>query len=467
MRNGLVASGPAKAGHHRHHGPAKAGHYRCDGTSPVVSAFRRTISRLSAFTRTVAIVVLCATPAPAQTPLPMESVTLEQAIERAIKNNPTVAQAAQGILRAESLLQQARAATMPFVTANVSTLVNSTERRFDDVITSPRTQATLSAQLGMPVLAASRWAATTQARDQVEIANLSTAEVRTDIAVATAQTYLAIIAQKRQVDVSLRARETSMAHLDYARRRLEAGAGTRLNELRAGQEVATNEARLENAQLGVRRAQEALGVLIAANGPADAASEPAFNVPAAVDEAGWMAVRPDLRLFVAQERAADRVWRDSSKDWFPTAMASFDPQALVPASIFSSARSWRFVVNFSQPVFDGGARRGQKRFREANFNASRLALQGLQIQARSEVRLAQETVRSTQRAFESLRSAAQQAVEVLKITTFAFEAGATTNLEVIDAQRQARDADSSVAVAEDAVRRAQLDLLTALGRFPQ
>ena len=32
---------------------------------------------------------------------PMETVTLDQAVERAIKNNPTVAQAAQGILRAE------------------------------------------------------------------------------------------------------------------------------------------------------------------------------------------------------------------------------------------------------------------------------------------------------------------------------------------------------------------------------
>ena len=413
------------------------------------------------------LLMLLTGPAYAQTTPPMEIVTLEQAVERAIQNNPTVAQASQGILRAEGLLQQARAATMPFATANLSSLLNSTERRFDDVITSPRTQATISAQVGVPVLAASRWAATAQARDQIEIANLSTAEVRTDIAVATAQTYLAIIAQKRQVDVSLRARETAMAHLDYARRRLEAGAGTRVNELRAGQEVATNEARLENAQLGVRRAQEALGVLIAANGPADAASEPRFDIPETIQEAGWMALRPDLRLFVAQERAADRVWRDSSKDWFPTAIASFDPQALVPASIFSSARSWRFVVNFSQPLFDGGQRRGLRQFREAAFTASRLAVQGLQIQARSEVRLAQETVRSTERAFENLRSAAQQASEVLKITTFAFEAGATTNLEVIDAQRQARDADSAAAVAEDAVRRAQLDLLTALGRFPQ
>ena len=428
---------------------------------------RNALARARRVLTTGPAVLLLASTALAQTPPPMETVTLEQAVERAIKNNPTVAQASQDILRAEGLLQQARAATRPFVTAGLSTLVNSTERRFDDVITSPQTQGTLSAQLGVPVLAASRWAATRQARDQFEIARLATDDERTNVAVSTAQAYLAIIALKREVEVTQRALETSLAHLDYARRRLEAGAGTRVNELRAGQEVATNEARLETAQLGVRRAQEALGVLIAAEGPADSAGDPAFNIPTVADEAAWMAARPDLRLFTAQERAADRVWRDSSKDWFPTATALFDPQAIVPASIFTTARSWRFAVNFSQPIFDGGQRKGLRHVRQANFNASRLAVRGLQIQARSEVRVAQETVRRTERALENLRSAASQASEVLKITTFAFEAGATTNLEVIDAQRQARDADTAAVVAEHAVRRAQLELLTALGRFPQ
>jgi outer membrane protein TolC len=412
------------------------------------------------------VAALIPTTLSAQTTPPLESVTLEQAVERALKNNPTVAQAAQGILRAEAILQQARAAVMPNVNASFTGLLNSTERRFDDVITSPRMQGTFSASAAMPVLAAAGWAARTQARDQVEVANLSTADVRQNIAVATAQAYLAIIAAKRQVDVSLRARETSLAHLDYARRRLEAGAGTRLNEVRAAQEVSSNEARLEVTQLAVRIGQEALGVLMAADGPVDAAAEPNFQVPTAIDEAGWMALRPDLRLFTAQERAADRVWRDSSKDWFPTGVASFDPQALVPASIFTSARSWRLVVNFSQPIFDSGQRRAIKRLRETDLNVARLAVTGLQISARSEVRLAQDTVRTSERAFNSLRTAAQQAQEVLNITNFAFQAGATTNLEVIDAQRQARDADSAAAVAQNTLMRAQLDLLAALGRFP-
>jgi hypothetical protein len=37
---------------------------------------------------------------------------------------------------------------------------------------------------------------------------------------------------------------------------------------------------------------------------------------------------------------------------------------------------------------------------------------------------------------------------------------------VIDAQRRARDAATATAIAEDAVRRARLDVLVAGGRFP-
>ncbi len=48
----------------------------------------------------------------------------------------------------------------------------------------------------------------------------------------------------------------------------------------------------------------------------------------------------------------------------------------------------------------------------------------------------------------------------------AFQAGATTSLDVTDAERTARDADSAAVIAEDAVRQSRLDLLTAVGRFP-
>ena len=77
-----------------------------------------------------------------------------------------------------------------------------------------------------------------------------------------------------------------------------------------------------------------------------------------------------------------------------------------------------------------------------------------------------ESVRRSGRRAVQARSAADQARQVVDIVNISFKAGAATNIEVIDAQRAARDADIAVAVAEDQVRQARLALLVALGLFP-
>jgi len=69
-------------------------------------------------------------------------------------------------------------------------------------------------------------------------------------------------------------------------------------------------------------------------------------------------------------------------------------------------------------------------------------------------------------ALASARDAARLAKRAMELSTIAYKAGATTNLEVIDAARSARDADTAAAQAEDLSRQARLDLLVASGRFP-
>ena len=76
-------------------------------------------------------------------------------------------------------------------------------------------------------------------------------------------------------------------------------------------------------------------------------------------------------------------------------------------------------------------------------------------------------MQSAERGLASAQAAADQAHQVVDIVNISFRAGASTNIEVIDAERSARDADTAVAVAEDTLRRARLNLLTALGRFPR
>ena len=395
------------------------------------------------------------------------TVEFDEAVRRALERNPTVAQAATTITRAETLLQQSRAVTMPSVNVGVTNVTIEEARGFNGAVTQPQNQFAFSASASVPVLAATRWAAINQARDQIEVASRGVDEVRQQVAVAAGQTYLAVIASRRLVDVSERSLSNARAHLDYAQKRLEGGVGSRLNQLRASQLVASEEARLETTRLGLRRAQEALGVLLAEPGPVDAGGEPAFEIPTEIDESAWRAARPDLLTQTAIQRAAERVVRDTWREWLPTATASFDPQYITPSGLFQPSRTWRLAVTLTQPVFEGGQRRIARQLRELTLDQSRITMSQIEIAARSEVRIAQEAVRILERALTSARAAAQQADEVLKITTTAFEVGATTNLEVIDAQRSARDAETEAAQAEDAVRRARLDLLVAIGRFPR
>ena len=420
----------------------------------------------------------------------IEQVTFEEAVRRAVTSHPTVQQAAAGILRAESILQQVRAGSLPSVEASFGTNVIDPVTRFSGSSINPRTQTVTTAGLAVPLLTPVRWAERNQAEDGVLVSLRAADDARRAVAIAAGEAYLAIITQRRVLDLNVRARDNARAHYEFANQRFEGGIGSRLNALRAQQELSGDEARVEEARLAVRRAQEALGVLIAADGPVEAAAEPVFEVPPEtgsvegipqasgtafgtastglqVSGNGDVARRPDIQLLAQRQFAAERRAGDAWKEYLPSVTALFSPTVLAPTGLFANAHSWRASVLFSVPLFDAGQRRGQAREREALVDVARAERLNAERQASSEIRTAREAVAATERALEHARAAAEQAGEVVRIADVAFREGATTNIEVIDAQRGARDAETAAAIAEDAVRRARLELLVATGRFPQ
>ena len=414
------------------------------------------------------LALLCGQAASAQAPAPVVRVTFSDAIRRAQENNPTVAEAAAGILHAEGLVRQARAATLFQLTGNLATTTLNRGVEFDGQTVTPRNSVTASLAASMPILAAAAWARRTQAQDTRTVAELSVAETRRQIAFATADAYLTILAQRRIVETAVRARDAAKAHFDLANELEQRGSGSRLNALRAQQLWSTNEGLLETGRLSLYRAQEALGVLIVADGPADAIDDPDFAVPPPADDpsASAQPYRADLRLFAAEQQAADRILRDSSKDWWPTIDALFQPSTIYPAQLFLPQHTWRFLTQTTIPVFDSGSRAALRIERRADVDQARARLEGATTQASSEIRAAREAVASIERTLASARAAADQAQQVETITNISFRAGAATNIEVIDAERSARDLDAAVVIAEDQLRRAKLELLNALGRFP-
>lgn len=414
-----------------------------------------------------------AQPLTAPAPVPPK-MTFEEAVQRAIANNPSVAQAAANILRAQGILTQVGSFSLPSLAATVTSRSIGPVPEFQGNTITPRTQLNAGVAFAAPLIVPALWAERAQARDQVGVAEINAQEVRRQIADATAQAYLAIIAARQLADLNVAARDNARAHFDYAQQRYQGGMGSRLNALRAEQEASSDEVRVETAQLAVRRTQEALGVLVASDGPVDTADEPAFEVPAdippnaiAPTTTEWLSQRADIRLVRAQTSAAQRVVSDSVKDWFPTLTGVFAPQTVHPGSFFTPSNSWALSFVVAAPIFDGGQRRGIKRQREASLNTFQAAQNEAERQARSDVRAALDAVRTSERALVSAQAAVAQAQEVLKITDIAFRAGATTNIELIDAQRVARDVETDEAIAAHALRRAKLELLVALGRFPK
>src|SRR5262249_6765588 len=160
--------------------------------------------------------------------------------------------------------------------------------------------------------------------------------------------------------------------------------------------------------------------------------------------------------------SAERIVRDSSRDWWPTIDGVFQPSSVYPSQFFLPQNSWRLLLQTNIPIFDSGQRAATKAQREADVAQAAARLAGGRSEASSEIRAAREAVASSQRSLASACDSASQARQVVDITNISFRAGAATNIEVIDAERTARDADLAVAVAEDRLRRARFDLLNAL-----
>jgi len=431
-----------------------------------------------AFLSRVAVVVVglslgiagASAPAGAQQPVPAVSirrVTWQEALDLAVARNPSAAVAALEIERAEGLLKEARAAWLPTLTGNLTYVRLNQARTFGGTVIAPVNSWDGALQLNVPIVAPIAWANSWHADDSRKIAIANADDLHRQIATAVGRTYLTVLLSHRELEVSARARENARAHYDYAHTRLQTGLGNGVDDARAEQELRTDEAQLKNAETALVRSQNALAVLLSEEELIDAADDVKLAGPpdpqSAVDQARQN--RTDVRLLQAHRAATENLRNDEWVYYAPTLLAQVlafretqTPQQ--PGS------GWQAAVVLSIPFYDGGARSGIHRERKAADEEARVQLDASLRQVSVEVRSAFRVVDNTDQSLLAARAAATAARTAAALADRSYRAGASTNIEVVDAERRARDADTQVALAEDAARQARLDLLLATGAFP-
>jgi outer membrane protein TolC len=225
---------------------------------------------------------------------------------------------------------------------------------------------------------------------------------------------------------------------------------------------------LQNQATGLVRVREALGIFLATETAVDAADAdtpsqmPTFNDAMTDAEK----VRPDVRAREQAQKASQRTVDDAWADYVPYLTGLAQPFYEDPATAAFPRTGWQAELVLTVPIYDGGLRYGQEHERQALADEARLNAEQTLRQARSDVRVAFEEMQRADIALDQANQSAAFAKRALELANIAYRAGATTNLEVIDAERAALDAENAAAIAEDGARQARLDLLSASGRFP-
>jgi len=337
------------------------------------------------------------------------------------------------------------------------------------VVFSPKQQAFGNLQAAVPLLNTPRWGQWYRAAKNTDAAVATADDVRRQVAVLAARSWLSVLAQKRVVVAAQTARDAAQGHLDYAKDRYQGGVGNRLDELRAAQELGSSQSQLESALGALVRYEEQLGVVVGAETALDVPeAEPVLTSTATLDESlkGAADVRLDVKAARVREDAARKSAQTDWLDYLPLVNAVFQPFFQAPATPTIPNLGWQAQLVLTLPIYEGGLRYGQAHERGAVASQAQAQLEAALRQAKSDVRSAFEEVRHADQAARSAKQAASDAAEALQLANVAYRSGVSTNLEVIDAERRSRDALVQSALADDAARQARLDLLVASGRFP-
>ncbi len=403
-------------------------------------------------------------------PRPTTSATpiaLADAVARGLARNPTFEIARAESLRTEALLREVSASFLPTVTGNAAYTHLDSPRTSGGAVLLPQNGLNASLLLTVPLVVPRQWATASEARANLDAQRATTADVRRQVALTVGRAYLAVYTQKLVIEVDERARDTAKKHYDYAHQRYAGGVGTSLDEVRASQEVATDEALLQQAYSALATAQEALGVAVGEDGPLDSRDDPQLAEPPPL-AAGLVdaAHRTDVVAADLRKTAAERVTHHDYTDYLPYLVGTAQAFAQDPTMPTVPASGYQLELVLTLPLYDGGLRYGQARERDALATEARVGADAQLRQARSDVRAAFEGLRRADEALAMSRDAARLAKQGLDLANLAYTHGATTDIEVIDAERVARDAETQAAVAADSARQARLVLLWVTNHFP-
>jgi len=406
---------------------------------------------------------------------PVERLTLEQAIDRAIRTMPATIQAAGNVRAAEAGERSALGSYLPRLSASAGTSLSPGTQVGTGVGTSVGVRINDSDRAGLSLsydifTGGRRGAEKAQAEAQTVSAEAILIEQKYAVTLATRQAFYDVL----RADETIRAAESRLARAreayDAALQRQRLGNATQSDVLRAQIEVNAAREAVLTANTQRTNAMYALGRLAGTNGPVAADGQIALEPsPLALsnDEILRIAVENSPAVIAARANAsaADAGIAAAKSQYLPnlSLSAGYDWANRDPALSGGNA-SWSLGVGLSFPIFNGFQR-------EESVERARIQEEVAHAQAADAERLARSNVQSAlgnlALAEERIRinaDAVKAAQEDLRVNRERYAVGASTILDVLTSQSSLVEAENGLIGARYDYQIARAQLESLLGR---
>lgn len=288
----------------------------------------------------------------------------------------------------------------------------------------------------------------------------------------TVSQAIQIAATRVQLQVVSDTLDIDRQNLDLVRKERQAGAVPDSDVVIAESQLAQDETLKPGLEQQMSAAKHALAILLG-RAPGDWAA-PDFDMasltlpeqlPVSLPSE-LVRQRPDIRAAEAQLHAASAQIGIATAQLYPaiTLSSGVSTSALDGGSLFNPAGLvWSIAAGLTQPIFDGGMRRAQRRAALAAFKASAADYQQTVLLAFAQVADSLQALSNDAHLLAAQQRALDTASESVRLQRISYTRGGTGLLNLLDAQRQYQQARLGFVRAQGQRYQDTIQLLVAMG----
>jgi len=289
-----------------------------------------------------------------------------------------------------------------------------------------------------------------------------------------ASDYFALLALDLELQISHNTVTTQEGSVKLTSLRLSHGVATKLDVLQAQQVLDSANAQIPDLERQIGQEEDAISILLGnyPQGVPRGSPLPEQPLPPEVPPgmpSSLLEHRPDIREAEQNLIAANAQIGVARAEFFPQiSLTGSGGGAFGRSSIFSSMMSthtpiWSYSTQVSQPIFTGGALRGNLHLAESQHEQALLAYKQAIQQAFGDVSDALIAYQKLHEVRVRQEQLVRDLAESVRLSIMRYQGGITNYLEVLDGQRSLFSAELTLAQARGNEYQSLVQLYRALG----